>query len=156
LLNSEYDTITGPVTLLGPMTFQWERWWGKEMVLWSRNNTQAFMDPKFTEEDFQYIMKQAHVLDASKLEAKWRKEQVEFHKGVVALKKAKQEAKELKEKEHKERLLKVVVLKEPDDVTATLMITKLDEQLDVVHMIEALNVPKKSKCGRKAERAECI
>ncbi|THU77493.1 hypothetical protein K435DRAFT_738419, partial [Dendrothele bispora CBS 962.96] len=82
------------------------------MVLYARNNTQAFMDAKFTEDDFRYIMKEARILDASKLEAKRRKEQVEFNKQVAALKKSKQETKERKEREKKERLSKVVLFKE--------------------------------------------
>ncbi|THU93137.1 hypothetical protein K435DRAFT_670785, partial [Dendrothele bispora CBS 962.96] len=40
------------------------------MVLYTRNNTQAFMDAKFTAKDFEFIMREARVLDASKLEAK--------------------------------------------------------------------------------------
>ena len=32
----------------------------------------------------------------------------------------------------------------------------LDDQLDVLRLMESLEVPKKTKCGRKAERAEIL
>ncbi|THU76746.1 hypothetical protein K435DRAFT_596010, partial [Dendrothele bispora CBS 962.96] len=102
------------------------------MVLYARNDTQAFMDAKFTNEDFRYIMREARVLDASGMEAKRRKEQVEFNKRVVALKKAKQQAKDSKERERKERLSKVVLLREADEVNSTLTVAALDDQLDVL------------------------
>ncbi|THU99324.1 hypothetical protein K435DRAFT_818559 [Dendrothele bispora CBS 962.96] len=64
-------------------------------AMYSTNDTLAFMNALFEEEDHAFIMKVAREEDAKGLEAKRRAEQVEFRRRVVEMNKEKEEAKRL-------------------------------------------------------------
>ncbi|KAE9404036.1 hypothetical protein BT96DRAFT_814085, partial [Gymnopus androsaceus JB14] len=91
------------VTMQGKPTLMLHQF--NALVMYQRNDTLAFMDALFNENDHQYIWKMAREIDSSGLEAKQRAAQVAFHKKVVEMNLAKEEARTQKAREHVESAL---------------------------------------------------
>ncbi|THU89893.1 hypothetical protein K435DRAFT_676988, partial [Dendrothele bispora CBS 962.96] len=115
------------------------------ITIYVRNNTQQFMNAMFTEEDYQVC-----AIDSSEEEARRQKEQLEFNDKLAQMQQEKVRAVEEKQVE-KLRFLSTMVLIDSVDQISKLMVVRLNEQLDLLHLMDT-EIPKKSICGRKEEQ----
>lgn len=132
------------------------------IAMFSRNNTQAFMDAVFTKEEHRFVMQEARRVDSSKLEATRKKLQIEWDSQFAAANREKEAARGRKEAETSLRLSKVVLVTSMDQVEGWTN-PRLDEQLDVLRKVKGMNekneltvnvysVPLKSKISRKDQK----
>ncbi|KAF8961286.1 hypothetical protein BDZ97DRAFT_1664412 [Flammula alnicola] len=121
------------------------------MAMFQHNDTQDFMDVVFTDADHRFVMREARILDSSGLEAKRRKEIVDFRVEVARIRKEKEDARKAKIQADTERLSKVVIITHVSHM-AGLTVAKLGDQIDAIRFRGLPDVPPKSRFPRKAER----
>ncbi|RXW15913.1 hypothetical protein EST38_g9942 [Candolleomyces aberdarensis] len=126
------------------------------VVQW--NDTLAFMDLIFSEEDCQYIWKVARKLDASGLERSREEALAAFKKRMAEMKRVKAEAAQRRLLEHQIHLSNVKILQLHNIPSLPkLSVTILDEQLNALreHFGDE-NVPKRSHRGLKTEKVKYL
>ncbi|KAF8064382.1 hypothetical protein FPV67DRAFT_1699320 [Lyophyllum atratum] len=129
------------------------------LAMFKHNETQAYMDVTYHEEDHQFIRREARRMDASGLEKKRRKELVDFRVEVAHIRKGKELAKQQKIREDSERLSKVKLITKVEDIYDekwNLTVAKLGEQIDAFRFIGLPDVPAKSRFSKKADRQEAL
>jgi hypothetical protein len=123
-----------------------------------RNETQDFVDSQFQEEDYQYVRKEARILDASKLETRRRREQKEFDLRVAQMRREREVEKARKIREELDRLGKVELISHIDEINAAGMtVAKLQDQLDVLKIVwKDTDIPLKSHIPKKADKQKAL
>jgi hypothetical protein len=127
------------------------------LAMYNRNDTQAFMDTILQEIDHVFIRRVAREVDASGLEAKRRKAQVEFDCRRAEIQRQKEADKKRRADEYREKLSKVVLVTD-DSQIMSMTVPRLDDQLDVLrHIGGDLAIPaSKSARGKKADKQELL
>lgn len=98
-------------------------------ALCSRNESEDFMEEKSDSKD---CCSHAQALDSSGCEAKQLREQVEFDRHVVELKRAKEAAKKMKEQVGKDQLAKIEPISDLDAINEITKVA-LADQLACLH-----------------------
>ncbi|KAG6906733.1 hypothetical protein DXG01_012399 [Tephrocybe rancida] len=128
--------------------------WNAEALL-KHNDTQAFMDAAFNGLDYVWLMRKAREWDASGLEAKRKKDQVEFDRHVVQMQREKDAAKRQKEVSTLTAYLDVELFTTETDLEGRgITVPRIDEQLDLLQNYGSdSQLPKTKKArGRKPEK----
>jgi hypothetical protein len=126
-------------------------------AMFTRNETQTFMDTLLDHLDHAFIMCKARELDSSKLEVKRRKAQVAFDLRVAQIKREKDAEKKQQEIIYLRHALTVTLVQSAADI-AKLTVKQLDEQLDLLQKFGNDKVlPKTRKArGLKPEKQKLL
>ncbi|KAF8177867.1 hypothetical protein BJ912DRAFT_930228 [Pholiota molesta] len=126
-------------------------------AMFTRNETQTFMDTLLDHLDHAFIMCKARELDSSKLEVKRRKAQVAFDLRVAQIKREKDAEKKQQEIIYLQHALTVTLVQSAADI-AKLTVKQLDKQLDLLQKFGNDKVlPKTRKVrGLKPEKQKLL
>lgn len=127
-------------------------------TMFQRNDTQTFIDAKFTTEDHQYVMKAAREVDASGHEQKRKAEFIEFTEKKNQEKKEKADAKKKKDQEKWARIAGVTLIFDTAKIQS-LKGKALEEQVEAYRFAGAPLPPAKKDLKlvkeKKAALVEC-
>lgn len=125
------------------------------LAMYQRNETQAFIDIVFTEDDHIFVMREARRLDASGLETKRRREIVDFRVRVAKMRQEKELSKRAKKAEDRERIMKVKLISCIADIyskSCNLTIPKIHEQFDALRLRGVPEIMANSRYANKSEK----
>jgi hypothetical protein len=129
------------------------------MAMFQRNDTLAFMNKNFEEEDHKFVMQTARELDESGIEKKRQLKVVEYNIQKVKEKNAKRGKAAQKKAEKKSRLAKVTLIFDKDQIQA-LKGMSLQEHVDAFYLVGAplpkLKKDVKTVASKKSALQEAI
>ncbi|KAJ6588296.1 hypothetical protein B0H19DRAFT_1301001 [Mycena capillaripes] len=133
------------------------------LAMFRRNQTQGFIDMWFSPEDHQYTMRAARNLDASGLECKRKKLQMQYNQRILAERAQKVALAAAKAAEVRDRLDATVLISRVEDIYARGMTRdKLQDQLNKLRAMwntkkqERIVIPLKSHISRLPEKQTAL
>ncbi|KAJ8454145.1 hypothetical protein ONZ45_g19419 [Pleurotus djamor] len=126
------------------------------IAMFRSNNTAEWMEEHLTDEDHTFLMKQARLIDQSKLEVSRKRKQVYHDDTTARAGEEKERAKRQRVQDESDRIAKIVLI-DVAQVNDKLKVPAINEQLDLLRtLLPKGSLPAKSKSGKKANKLELL